>query len=101
MILEVVMLQVSEGQSPQFETAFGEAETILAGMTGYIRHELLRCVETDDRYVLLIRWRTLEDHTIGFRHSPGYQEWRRLLHHFYDPMPVAEHFETVSRGARE
>lgn len=42
-----------------------------------------------------MRWQTLEDHTQGFRGSEAYQEWRRLLHHFYDPFPVVEHYESV------
>ena len=58
-------------------------------------HELQRCVERPGEYLLLVRWRTLEDHTAGFRGSPQYQDWKRLLHHFYDPFPVVSHYEAV------
>jgi heme-degrading monooxygenase HmoA len=61
-------------------------------MPGYVRHELQRCLETPDRFLLLVWWETLEAHTVGFRGSPQYQEWRKQLHHFYDPFPTVEHF---------
>ncbi len=93
MILEVAILNVRTGQEAEFERAFARAAPIIASMKGYITHELQRCLETPHRYILLVRWQTLEDHTVGFRSSAEYQEWRRLLHHFYDPMPVVEHYQ--------
>ncbi|MBI1258699.1 MAG: antibiotic biosynthesis monooxygenase [Chloroflexi bacterium] len=92
MILESGFLSVKAGQSADFEAAFRAASPIIASMHGYIRHELQRCIEVEDRYLLLVWWETLEDHTVGFRGSTEYQEWRRLLHHFYDPFPTIEHF---------
>ncbi len=64
-------------------------------MKGYISHQLQRCIETPSRYILLVRWETLEDHTEGFRRSSEYQEWKNLLHHYYDPFPEVEHYEVV------
>jgi heme-degrading monooxygenase HmoA len=95
MILEVAMLQVRPGQGRAFEAAFAEARSIIASMPGHLGHELQRCLEVPDKYVLLVRWRSVEDHERGFRTSPQYQTWKRLLHHFYDPFPVVEHFEAV------
>jgi heme-degrading monooxygenase HmoA len=95
MVLEVAILNVRAGQEAEFERAFGQAAPVISSMKGYQSHELQRCIETPSRYVLLVRWLTLEDHTVGFRGSPEYQEWRRLLHHFYDPLPVVEHFRRV------
>lgn len=95
MILEVAMLDVRPGQETAFEGAFAEASSIISSMPGYVRHELQRCIEQPSRYVLLVRWETLEDHTVGFRGSPEYQEWKALLHHFYDPFPTVEHFTRV------
>lgn len=95
MILEVAILTIKPGMSLEFEAAFKTASAIVSTMPGYVSHELQRCLETPDRYLLLIRWQTLTDHTIGFRQSPQYQEWRRLLHHFYDPFPIVEHYELV------
>jgi heme-degrading monooxygenase HmoA len=92
MILEVATLKVRPGQTGAFERAFGQAQAIIASMPGYQGHELQRCVEDDHQYVLLVRWNTLQDHTVGFRQSAQYQEWRTLLHHFYDPFPTVLHY---------
>ncbi len=95
MVLEVALLNVRAGMGDAFEDAFRQASPIIASMPGYLSHELQRCIEVPARYVLLVRWETLEDHTVGFRQSSAYQEWKRLLHHFYDPFPTVEHFELV------
>jgi heme-degrading monooxygenase HmoA len=95
MILEVATLQIKPGQTAAFEAAFAQAQKIIASMYGYLGHELQHCVEDDRQYVLLVRWATLEDHTVGFRQSAQYQEWRTLLHHFYDPFPTVLHYEPV------
>lgn len=95
MILEVAILDVKPDLDAEFETAFKTASSIIAAMPGYISLELQRCVETANRYILLVRWQKLEDHTVGFRLSPEYQEWRSLLHHFYEPFPSVEHYEVV------
>ena len=95
MILEVAMLDVRPGQEEAFEGAFAEASSIISSMQGYVDHELQRCIERPSRYILLVRWETLEDHTVGFRGSPEYQQWKALLHHFYDPFPTVEHFTRV------
>lgn len=95
MILEVAILNVIPGREAAFEAAFREAQAIISAMAGYRGHELRRCLETANRYVLLVRWEKLEDHTVGFRGSSQYQEWKRLLHHFYDPFPVVEHYEAI------
>ena len=95
MILEIATLDIRSGQEQEFEMAYRTASKIISGMHGYVSHQLQRCVENQSRYVLLVNWQTLEDHTVGFRESAAYQEWRRLLHHFYDPMPRVEHYETV------
>lgn len=95
MILEAVFLPVIPGKEAEFEAAFKKASSIIASMKGYISHELQRCIEAPSKYLLLVRWETLEDHMVGFRGSPQYQEWRKLLHHFYDPFPTVEHFQKI------
>ena len=95
MILEVAILDVIPNQEQDFESAFAKASDIIASMPGYISHQLQRCIEKQNRYVLLVNWEKLEDHTVGFRGSEEYQEWRKLLHHFYDPFPTVEHYEVV------
>ena len=93
MILEVAILDVIPQQEEEFETAFAKASSIIASMPGYVSHQLQRCVERQNRYILLVNWETLEAHTVGFRGSEQYQEWKKLLHHFYDPFPTVEHYE--------
>lgn len=97
-VLEVALLNVRSGETAAFEAAFAQAQRIIAAMPGYRGHELQRCMEHDHQYVLLVRWDTLEAHTIGFRQSPEYQQWRALLHQFYDPFPTVLHYRDVAAG---
>ena len=96
MILEAAILNVIEGQAAEFEAALKVASPIIASAHGYISHTVQRCIETPNRYILLVHWETLDDHIIGFRQSEAFQEWKRLLHHFYSPFPTVEHFEAVA-----
>ncbi len=101
MILEVANLDVKTGQESAFEAAFTEAQAIIASMPGYVSHQLQRCLENQSRYILLVNWQKLEDHTVGFRESDQYQQWRSLLHHFYDPFPEVLHYASVFSSGRE
>ena len=91
MVLEVAILDVRKGQENAFEASFRLASPILSSSVGYLSHQLQHCMENPSRYLLLVSWKTLEDHTIGFRQSPQYEAWKQLLHHFYDPFPIVEH----------
>ncbi|NRB66010.1 MAG: antibiotic biosynthesis monooxygenase [Vibrio sp.] len=95
MILEVAILDVKPDMEKDFEQNFAKAQAIISSMKGYVSHQLQRCIENPGRYILLVNWETLEDHEIGFRQSAEYQEWKALLHHFYDPFPTVEHYESV------
>lgn len=94
-ILEAGILSVRKGEEKEFEESFAIAQKIIMSFPGYIGHELRRCIEVENQYLLLIRWETLEDHTIKFRGSEAFLEWRRLLHHFYEPMPQMKHYELL------
>ncbi len=94
-VLELAILNVKLGKETQFEVAFSVAEAIIQNMQGYISHSLQKCVDDHGRYVLLVNWETLEDHTVGFRQSAEYQQWKKLLHHFYQPFPTVEHFQAL------
>ena len=98
MVLEVAVLDVIPNRTSDFEEAFAEAQDILSSMPGYRRHALQRCVETADRYILLVWWQDLESHSVGFRGSAEYQRWKQLLHHFYQPFPTVEHYTPVYEG---
>ena len=95
MILEHACLDVAKGEEQHFEEAFRDAQGIIASMPGFRSLRLDRCLETPSRYLLLVEWDRLEDHTEGFRGSAAYEDWRAALHHFYDPFPVVEHYEAV------
>jgi len=94
-MLEVAVLNIIPGKESEFEDAFRVASAIISSMAGYVSHQLQHCVENESRYILLVNWQTLEAHTIGFRTSPQYQEWKKLLHHFYSPYPTVEHYKLV------
>ena len=95
MILEVAILNVKAGQEVQFEKDFAKAGQYISSIKGYSGHTLRKCIEQEGKYILLVDWNKLEDHTIGFRDSNVYQEWKNLLHHYYDPFPTVEHYEMV------
>ena len=96
MILEVAILDVKADATAAFEQDFARAERIISSTPGYVSHELRRCIEQPNRYILLANWETLESHTEGFRKSPEYEEWKALLHHYYDPFPAVEHYESIN-----
>ena len=95
MILEVAILDVVPGQEIEFQASFAQAQRIISSMPGYISHNLRRCIEKPSRYILLVSWEKLEDHTVGFRGSAEYGQWKSLLHHYYDPFPEVEHYVEV------
>jgi heme-degrading monooxygenase HmoA len=92
MILEIAILNIRSGQNAAFEHAMTAARPFIAATPGFQSIELRPCIETPERYLLLVMWDKLEDHTVGFRQSSRYQQWRELLHGFYDPFPTVEHY---------
>ena len=95
MILEVAILDIKPNHEGAFERDFALASKYISSVDGYVAHELQRCLEKPNRYILLARWHSLEAHTDGFRKSPAYLEWKRLLHHYYDPFPAVEHYTKI------
>lgn len=96
MITEHALLSVKPGLEAEFDSAFARARPIIASMPGFISLRLLRGIESQSTFLLLVEWLSVEHHEVGFRQSPQYQEWRALLHHFYEPFPVVEHFRELS-----
>ncbi|MBZ4188279.1 antibiotic biosynthesis monooxygenase family protein [Niabella beijingensis] len=99
MVTEIAILNIRPGMGGAFEASFEQARNIIRSMKGYLQHELLKCMEEADKYILIVQWQHLEDHTEGFRKSSEYQEWKKLLHHFYDPFPVVEHYQGTAKAA--
>jgi heme-degrading monooxygenase HmoA len=94
-ITEHALLDVAPGREDEFVQAMERAKLLIAASRGFVSLRLERCLERPNRFLLLVEWQRLEDHTEGFRGSPAYREWRAALHHFYDPFPVVEHFEAA------
>lgn len=95
MVLEVAMLSVRAGEESAFEEAMVKAAPVIAGSRGYMGHQLQRCIETKGRYLLLVRWETLEAHTVGFRESPAFGEWRSIIGPYFAAPPDVEHYGNV------
>ena len=95
MILEVAILNVKKGSALDFERDFVIASEFIQSIPGYVSHSLRKCIEVENKYLLLVDWEKLEDHTVGFRESEAYLEWKKLLHHYYTPFPIVEHYEMV------
>jgi len=98
MILELATFNVRPGEQRAFETAFDKAQRLLAGLDGYLSHELRRSVERDQHYALLIEWRAIEDRTLGFVRSHEFARWRELLQHHLTEKPQVEYFRAVALG---
>ncbi|GAA2792564.1 antibiotic biosynthesis monooxygenase [Kitasatospora paracochleata] len=94
MILESALLDVLPGREDEFLAAFAQARPLIAAQEGFRSLRLRRCLDQGrtSRFLLQVEWETLENHTEGFRRSAEYQQWRALLHHFYEPFPEVEHY---------
>jgi len=95
MVTEIALLHIREQESSLFEAAFEQTQSIISATKGYIEHELQKCIEEENKYLLIVRWQTLEDHTEGFRKGDACNDWKKMLHHFYDPFPIVEHYKKI------
>lgn len=96
MITEHALLNVVPGQESEFEAAFAEARPLVERMPGCRSVTIAKGIEHASDYLLLIQWDSVEAHEVGFRGSPEYQKWKALLHRFYEPFPVVEHFQPLN-----
>lgn len=100
MILEIADIRINPGQQAAFEDAIQHALASVASRAkGFQGAKVNRGIESPERYVLQIFWATLEDHTVGFRQSPLFAEWRGIIGPFFAAPPAVEHFELVTRTA--
>lgn len=95
MILELATVDIKQGANKEFEEALQKAQAVISQSRGYIGHQFQKCVEQENRYVLLIRWETLEDHTKGFRESELFKEWRALIGPYFETPPFVQHFSPI------
>jgi len=96
MILEEAVITIRPGTAAEFEAALAEARGVIAAADGFSSLELHRGIESPERYVLLVRWETLDDHIVGFRQSEAFARWRSLIGPYFQSPPVVEHLEPVA-----
>jgi heme-degrading monooxygenase HmoA len=101
MILEHAILPIRAGSEAEFEAAFAAAQPLIRVQPGFRSLSLSRSFESPTQYLLLVEWDSIEAHTRGFRTSREYQDWKKLLHPFYDPFPVVEHFLAVDEATEK
>ena len=94
-VIEHALLPVRAGNEAEFEAAFAEARPLIEASPGFLSLEIRRPMGTGSPYLLLARWRSVEDHRDGFRQSDRYERWRALLHRFYDPIPGVTYFGDI------
>lgn len=100
MILEVADIRIPLGKNAEFEAAIGRGlDAVLTRANGYVRHQVQRCIETPERYLLMVWWQTLENHTVDFRQGPLFPEWRSHIGPFLAVPPRVEHFD-LALGSR-
>lgn len=95
MITEVALIEIKAGQEAAFEAIFPQAEQVISQAEGYLSHTLQRCIETPNRYLLLVQWTSVEAHTVGFRESEQFKEWRAIIGPFFDKPPFVEHYTNL------
>jgi heme-degrading monooxygenase HmoA len=93
MILELATIEIKPGTNTAFEGALEKAQAVISRAKGYMGHQFQKCIEQENKYVLLIRWQTLEDHTVGFRESELFKEWRALIGPYFETPPFVQHYE--------
>jgi heme-degrading monooxygenase HmoA len=100
MILELADIRIAPGKNAEFEAAIRRgAETVIAQAKGFRGYKVNRGVESPERYLLTIYWETLENHTVDFRQSPAFAQWRAIVGPFFAAPPVVEHFELAAKSA--
>ena len=100
MILEIADIRIQAGQQAAFDTAIQRGlEQVISKAKGYISHRVEKCIETPERYVLMIYWETLENHTVDFRESAAFQDWRAFVGPFFAAPPNVEHFTLLTKSA--
>ena len=95
MILEIATLYVNTSRQKKFEEDFKIARQYISSIKGFIGLTLQKSIEQNNKYILLVEWEKIEDHLVGFRKSEIYNNWKEMLHHYYDPFPVVEHYKMV------
>jgi heme-degrading monooxygenase HmoA len=98
-ILEIADIRIPPGQQAAFDEAIQRGlETVLSKSKGVKGWKVNKGLESPERYILMVFWETLEDHTIGFRQGPLFAQWRAIVGPFFAQPPVVEHFELLAKS---
>ena len=99
MILEVADIRIAPGQQAAFDEAIERGlTTVESKAKGFRGWKVNHSIESPERYLLMIFWDTLEDHTVGFRQSPLFPQWRAIVGSFFAQPPAVEHFTLVGKS---
>ncbi|MDH4059960.1 MAG: antibiotic biosynthesis monooxygenase [Aquincola sp.] len=99
MILEVADIRIQPGQQAAFDAAIVHGvTTVIARAKGFRGYKVNKCVETPERYLLMIFWDTLENHTVDFRGGPLFTQWRSIVGPFFAQPPQVEHFTLLGKS---
>ncbi len=101
MILELADIRIAPGKQAEFDAAIKKGvETVISKAKGFRGYKINKSIETPERYVLMIFWDTVENHTVDFRGSPAFQEWRAIVGPFFATPPVVEHLTLLAKSAQ-
>lgn len=95
MVLEAAVICVKAGTCSDFESTFRKASELIARAPGYAGHELHKCVEEPDKYLMLVRWESISDHMAGFLKSEDYEAWQSMLRPYFAEPPAAQHYVRI------
>lgn len=95
MILEIATVDIVRGQEAEYLRAFNQTQEILAAQEGYISCEVQNCIEIPSRFLVMVKWQSLESHTIGFRESSDFVRWRAFVSPFFSSPPDIKHYSLV------
>ena len=100
MILEIADIRIPPGKQAEFDAAIIRGlATVVSTSKGFCGYKVNKSIETPERYVLMIYWETLENHTVDFRGGPLFAQWRAIVGPYFAVPPVVEHFELLGKSA--
>jgi heme-degrading monooxygenase HmoA len=100
MILELVDIRIQPGKQAEFDVAIERGlKEVISKAKGFCGYKVNKGIESPERYVLMIFWETLENHTVDFRESPAFAEWRGIVGPYFAAPPAIEHFTLLAKSA--
>ncbi len=100
MILELADIRIPPGKGAEFDAAIIRGvETVISQARGFRGYKVNRGIESPERYILMIFWDTVENHTVDFRGSPAFQDWRAIVGPYFASPPLVEHFSLLGKSA--